>query len=157
MKTLIAEAGYWEMLTELVRQAADLAAKIATEYVGYTVVGHVEPDPSDPEFGQTQADEFNANVDTGLNLMDKLTAIKRAINDARTIYDTEGEDAAVIYLRAYLLDGAILSCDDDQYKTYDRTMDMSMCRLICEILAGGDRPDRKTIDYVRDLSYRYDL
>ena len=102
-------------------------------------------------------DQFNAEVDKGLQMMDKLTSVKRAINDARTIYDTEGEDAAVIYLRAYLLDGAILSCKLDTYHSYDRAMDMSLCRLICEILARGDRPDKKTIDYVRDLSYRYDL
>ena len=90
-------------------------------------------------------------------MMDKLTSVKRAINDVRTIYDTEGEDAAVIYLRAYLLDGSILSCKLDTYQSYDRAMDMSLCRLICEILARGDRPDKKTIDYVQALSYRYDL
>lgn len=157
MNVLIAEAGYWDMMVELVRQAANLAAEIATEYVGYTVVGHVEPDPSDPEFGQREADEFNAKVDAGLKLMDDLTRVKRSINDARTIYDTEGEDAAVAYLRACLLDGAILACEDDSYMPYDRTMDMSLCRLICEILAGGDRPDGKTLSYLRQLSYKYDL
>ena len=153
MKKLIAESGYWDMLTELVRQSAALAEQITTILIKY---GNRYLDVADADVG-VDVDAFNANVDEGLTMMDKLTSIKRAINDARTIYDTEGEDAAVIYLRAYLLDGAILSCNDDQYKTYDRAMDMSVCRLICEILAGGDRPDRKTIDYVRDLSYRYDL
>lgn len=157
MNTLIAEAGYWEMMMELVRQAAELAAKIATKYVDYMVVGQVDPDPSDPEFGQAQADEFNAKVDVGLKLMDELTKVKRAINDARTMYDGEGESVAITYLRAYLLDGAIRSCDVDSYERYDRVLDLLLCHTVCDTLVGGNSPDGKMVSYLRQLSYQYDL
>lgn len=153
MKKLIAEAGYWDMLTELVHEAVELAEVITTLLIKY---GNQHLDAAEADEG-VDVDQFNAEVDKGLQMMDKLTSVKRAINDVRTIYDTEGEDAAVIYLRAYLLDGSILSCKLDTYQSYDRAMDMSLCRLICEILARGDRPDKKTIDYVQALSYRYDL
>ena len=154
MNILIAEAGYWDMMVELVCQAANLAADIATEYVGYTVVGYVEPDP---EFGPEQADEFNAKVDAGLKLLDKLTKVKRAINEARTIYDTDGEEMAVNYLRAYLLDSAIQACEVDTYEHYDRMLDLILCHTVCDELADGGCPEGKVLSYLRQLSYKYDL
>ena len=93
----IEQMSYDELMVECVRRAAELAARIATEFISYKVVGYIEPDE---EVSQTEADNFNVMVYyTGL-LIDDLTNIKTAIKYASDLNELDGEQ----YLCDFLLD-----------------------------------------------------
>lgn len=92
----ITEMNYDELMVELVRLAAALASKIATEYIGYKVIGYIEPDE---ETSQSEADEFNVMVHYTIMLIDQLTQIKAAIKYAGHLNELDG----VQYLRGFLL------------------------------------------------------
>lgn len=91
----IEQMSYDELMVECVRRAADLAARIATEYIGYKVVGYIE---ADDETTQAQAADFNKMVDYTLALIDRLNLIKEVIEYADPLDRSEGEQYLLDFL-----------------------------------------------------------
>ena len=91
----IEQMSYDELMVECVRRAADLAVRIATEYIDYKIVGYIE---ADDETTQSQANKFNAMVDYTLFLIGQLNTIKRVNKEANQLGELDGKQYLLDFL-----------------------------------------------------------